>query len=222
VNKLTSLVVIALVFSAFGVSLSQTGDKTIVQTEAGRLVEQMREFSMQRAAGPRSDGTIDPRERRRQEITEKLRRLGKQAVPALVQALADPNVQMRRNAELVLIELGGAYSHSMDPELKVDIREAIPSLIVATEDTDSTVRAWAALALAEVGPDAWEAIPVLIRLLKDPEEGPRNTSCIALGRIGTAAKEALPALREALNDPSKDVRDFAQRAIENIQNGPIR
>lgn len=221
-NKLTPLVVIALVFAAFGVNLGQTGEKSIVQTEAERLVEQMRGFSMQPGASPRSDGTTDPRELRRQEITEQLRDLGKQAVPALVHALADPHVQMRRNAELVLIELGGAYCHSMDQKLKVDIREAVPSLIVATEDTDSTVRAWAAHAIAEVGPDAWEAIPVLIKLLKDPEEGPRNTGCIALGRIGPAAKEALPALREALNDPSKDVRSFAQQAIENIQKRPIR
>jgi HEAT repeat protein len=217
VSKLTPLVVIALVFAAFAVSLSQTGEKSIVQTEAERLVEQMRGFSMQPAAGPRSDGTLDPREQRRQEITEQLRGLGKQAVPALVHALADPDVQMRRNAELVLIELGGAYSHSMDPKLKVDIREAIPTLITVMQDSDTAVRAWAAHALAEIGPDAKEAVPVLIKLLKDPEEGPRNTSCFALGRIGPAAKVALPALRETLNDPSEDVRRFAQEAIEKIE-----
>lgn len=120
------------------------------------------------------------------------------------------------HAELVLIELGGAYSHFMDPKHKVNIRVAIPALIIATQDSDTAVRAWAAHALAELGPDAKEAVPVLLRLLKDREEGPRNTSCIALGRIGPAAKEALPALRETLNDPSEDVRRFAQQAIENI------
>ena len=116
---------------------------------------------------------------------------------------------------MVLINLAGGYSSEARP--KLDIRNAIPELIQATEDDDTDVRAWAAHALAEIGPDAKEAVPALLKLLKDREEGPRNTSCIALGNIGPAAKDALPALREALNDPSKDVRRFAERAIEKIQ-----
>jgi HEAT repeat protein len=80
------------------------------------------------------------------------------------------------------------------------------------------VRAWAAHALAEIGPDAKDAVPALIKLLKDSDEGPRNDSCMALGDIGPVAIDALPALRNALNDPSKDVRQFAQRAIDKIQN----
>jgi HEAT repeat protein len=130
----------------------------------------------------------------------------------LVRALKDPDVQMRRNADLVVFELAWGYDSK-----PMDMREAIPALIQATEDKDGTVRAWAASALGEIGPDAKVAVPALIKLVGDRDEGCRNDACIALGDIGPATKDALPALREALNDPSKDVRHFAKRAIGRIQ-----
>src|SRR5438045_2856197 len=110
------------------------------QSAAEQLVEQMRGFSMQRAAWARSDGTIDPIEQRRQEITDRLRNLGSNCVPALVHALSDPDVQMRRNVELAMISLAGPY----ESKPQVDIREALPALIKATTDNDTDVRAWAA------------------------------------------------------------------------------
>jgi HEAT repeat protein len=169
---------------------------------------------MQRGALRRSNGKIDLKEQRKVEITDQLRAIGKEdAVPALIRALKDPSAQMRQNAELTMIFLAGAY----DAKPKVDIREAIPELIKATEDSDRDVRAWAAGALAEVGAGAKEAVPALVRLLGDSYEGSRNNSCIALRRIGSAASNALPALRNALNDPSSDVRRFARLAIEEIE-----
>ena len=53
----------------------------------------------------------------------------------------------------------------------VDTRPAIPALVTATADDDAQVRAWAAHALAEIGPGAAAAIPALITLLSDPNEG---------------------------------------------------
>ena len=192
-----------------------SGTRPINCNESWKLVQQMCGFSMQLPAVGRGDGKIDPIDKKRAEIYEKLRACGQPAVFALAKALSDPDVQLRRNAALVLIDLPGRYSRGSHP--KVDTRPAMPALIKATSDLDGDVRAWAAHALAEIGPDAKVAIPDLIRLLKDPMEGPRNTSCIALGRIGPAAKTAIPALQEALNDPSKDVRQFARDAIGNIQ-----
>jgi len=185
---------------------------TTLFPEATKLVEEMRSMSMQFSPGGRSDGRVDPADARRHEIVDGLRALKEQSVPSLVQALADPEVQMRRNAELVLIHLAGAY----DGAPKVNIRSAIPALIKNTKDEDADVRAWAAHALKEIGPAAVPAVPALISLLTDPEEGPRNTSCMALGAIGPAAREALPALRKALHDPKPDVRRFAAAAIQNI------
>jgi HEAT repeat protein len=192
-----------------GVETNDSAD----HSQSQKIVEEMRGFSMQPAGVPRSDGKVDPREQRRQEIIRQLRNIGRPAVPALASALKDPDPQMRRNAELVIISLAGAY----DGGPEINIQEALPALVTATEDADSTVRAWAAHALAEMGPEAKDAVPALLKLLNDPDEGPRNTSCMALGAIGPAAKEALPALRNALNDSSKDVRQFAKHAIEKIE-----
>jgi HEAT repeat protein len=181
------------------------------QDEAYRVVEEMRSFSITIQPG----GNITPREARRREITKQLHDLGSAAILALVRALRDGDVQLRRNAALAMIDLAGGFSAEARPPL--DIREALPELIRATEDSDSGVRAWAAHAIAAIGTDAAPAIPALLRLLRDPEEGPRNTSCIALGRIGAPATAALPALRQALNDPSSTVRRFAQTAINQIE-----
>jgi HEAT repeat protein len=216
VNKFILLGIIVVVSAGSEVSRIQTSTNTAtVQTEAERIVDQMRGFSMQMPTIAPSDGRISPIEQRRQAIMKELRRLGDESVPPLARALSDTDVQMRRNAVLVLIYLGGGYSPELQP--KLDIRKGMRELIRATEDRDRDVRAWAAHALAEMGSDAKEAIPALLRLLEDREEGPRNTSCLALGRIGPAAEDALPALRAALNDPSRDVRGCAQQAIAKIQ-----
>jgi hypothetical protein len=173
-------------------------------------VEKMRGFSMQNRPGfrkPDRDSIL------RDEIMAEFRRIGKEVVPAIACALKDPDVQMRRNATLVLIELAGDWTGKPT----VDTRTAIPSLISATEDPDHHVRAWAAHALSEIGPDAKEAVPVLTNMLKDSEEGPRNMSAMALGQIGAAARTALPALREALKDPKEDVRRISKAAIALIE-----
>jgi HEAT repeat protein len=184
----------------------------LFQSEAERTVERMRGLSMVLQA----TGMPGKEELARQEILTKLHELGRDSISPLVHALKDSDVQMRQNAALTMGWLAGGYDAKLRPPL--DITGAIPDLIEALEDRDADVRAWAAGAIAETGPNGKEAIGALIKLLKDPEEGPRNQSCIALGRIGPAAREALPALREALNDPKQDVRRFAQMAIDRIQN----
>ena len=179
---------------------------------AVQIVEGMRGMSMQ-SRRPRSDGKPDPIEDRRRDILNELRVLGKDSVPALCDALRDQNVQMRRNAALVLIELRGEWTG----QPVVDTRAAVPALITATKDADADVRAWAAHALAEMGSDAAPAVDALIELIEDPQEGPRNTSAMALGKIGQAAAKAVPALTRALADKSEDVRSIAAAALERIR-----
>ena len=203
-----------LVTLCSGASYFQTAPSTPSPglNEAQRIVEEMRGMSMSAEA----IGKPTSREEQRRQIIKRLHGLGaSQTVIALSAALRDPDIQMRQNAALALIELGGGYSRDVTPPL--DIRAALTALMDATADEDSGVRAWSAHAIAEMGPAATPAIPALVRLLRDSEEGPRNTACIALGRIGPAAAEALPALRHALNDPSSDVRGFARRAIDRIE-----
>jgi len=184
-----------------------------VYHQADAIVEEMRGLNMQSASAPLDDGRIDPKELRWEEIIKQLRLTRTEAVSALIHTLKDPNVQMRRNTDQVIIWLAGGY----DGGPKMDMQRAIPALSQATKDVDGTVRAWAALALGENGSDAKASVPALIKLVHDSDEGCRNDACIALGDIGPAAKEALPALRIALNDPSRDVRQFAKLAIDKIR-----
>ena len=212
---IATVLVVGLLVVTWDSSGQVSPNESTIPANAARAVEQMRGISMQRRAAPRSDGRIDGAEERKSEITRQLHQLGSEAIPALARALSDADVQMRRNAALVLIMLGGGYSAEATP--KLGIRGAMPALIVATQDPDTHVRAWAAHALAEMGPGAQPALPALVRLLRDAGEGPRNNASAALARVGPGAGEALPVLREALRDPSADVRRCAQHAIERIQ-----
>ena len=154
-KQLILLVFIAFLPAGSSAPLSQTlANNSTARTQAEQTVEQMRGFSMQ----PQAGGLPGPIEKRRQQITARLHQLGNEAVPALVHALSDSDVQMRRNVVLVLINPAGGYSAEAQP--KLDIRNAMPELIQATEDSDTDVRAWAAHALAEIGPDAKEALPL--------------------------------------------------------------
>ena len=147
------------------------------------------------------NGVWSAEELHKRAILKQLHELGKQSLPPLIRAFKDPDVQMRRNAALALLNLAGGFSMELRPVL--DISEALPDLIQAMNDSDSSVRAWTAQAIGEIGPTARDAVPMLVTLLNDPAEGPRNSSCIALGKIGPAAREALPAFPDR---PRRDVR----------------
>src|SRR4051812_3909406 len=67
-----------------------------VQKEAASTVQSMRGFSTQRQPMPPGDGKISPLEQRVAEITKHLHQLGPAAIPELVNALKDSDVQMRR------------------------------------------------------------------------------------------------------------------------------
>jgi HEAT repeat protein len=178
---------------------------------AAELVAELGQFR----AGLPGTGLPDATEIRRRAVYDRLWTLGPAALPALIQGLADPDVQIRRNVALFLGAAGGGWYQSGRTPL--DIRDCLPALIVALADADPRVRQLAADAVGAIGADAAAAVPQLIALLASPDEGSRNTACIALSGIGRGAREALPALRGALGDPSSDVRRFAQRAIDAIE-----
>jgi HEAT repeat protein len=186
-----------------------------VQDQSEKTVQQLRQLPTPLPAVARSNGTIDPVERRRRALYHELRQLGSDALPALTRGLEDHDVQLRRNVALALNVLAGDWFDR--PQERMDIRAALPALIAALQDADGSVRAWSARAIGEIGPDAAQAVPALVRLLGNADEASRNSACIALSGIGSAAKAALPALENALVDPSADVRRFAQRAIEKIR-----
>ena len=156
-------------------------------------------------------------ERIRMDTYERLLARGAEAVAALADALDDPDLNMRRKAALTFGALGGGWwSFECGPK-KLEIAAALPALVAATNDTDSSVRAWSAQAIGDIGAAAASAVPTLIDLLDHPDEGTRNSAALALRGIGPAASAALPALRAALSDPSPHVRRFASNAIERIE-----
>jgi HEAT repeats len=199
--------------TVFALSLSGTSLViTHAQSPADLLVQQLRDLP---TPLPNSNGVVKPEERRRSQLYDQLRRLGPEGVLALSRGLHDDDVQLRENAALALSVLAGAWFDSSWS--KLDIKIALPALVVALQDSEPNVRAWSAQAIGEIGPDAESAVPELITLLSNPDEGSRNSACIALRGIGPPAKTALPVLRNSLSDPSKDVRRFAELAIKSIQ-----
>jgi HEAT repeat protein/beta-lactamase regulating signal transducer with metallopeptidase domain len=151
-------------------------------------------------------------------------------VTALIAALKDPDVEVRR---AVVRALGN----------RRDLR-AVPGLTEALRDQDAEVRSGAIEALAELGdtraasafasalgdesvevrraaarglaelkvPDATDP---LIRALKDGDAEVRQTAAEALGEIGD--RRAVPGLIEALADRSADVRHQAAHALGHLK-----
>jgi HEAT repeat protein len=158
---------------------------------------------------------IPDRERLRLVLYKRLIDFGNDAMPALSRGLSHADFRVRRNVCLYLHAAPWFY-----PEVKhrgINIYLALPALVLALEDSDATVRAWAADTIGSFGTGASVAIPSLIRLLEDKDEGPRNNACNALRSMAPVAKEALPALRRALSDPMPNVRGLARAAIKEIE-----
>jgi hypothetical protein len=180
-----------------------------------RIVGSIWNFSIRLPGVATGDGRPSADELRTRTILEQLHSLGQDALPALILGLQDRAVTLRQNAAFILLNLGGGFSAAN--QTKIDIRETLPALIAALDDSDAQVRGWSAQAIGQVGPDAAAAVAALIVLLSNADEGSRNSSCIALRRIGPSASAALPALQRALSDSSSDVRRFAELAIAAIQ-----
>jgi HEAT repeat protein len=101
---------------------------------------------------------------------------GARAVPVLVQALGDPDAQVRLKAADALGAVG---------------RDAVPALGSALNEGPTPVRIAAARALARLGPEAAEALPALRSALSDGEPLVVAMAVAALGRTGRGAVPAL-------------------------------
>jgi HEAT repeat protein len=98
-----------------------------------------------------------------QEIAaQALGRIGKPAVPMLMNALQHRDPHVRKQAAQVLAKIG--------PEAN----QAVPLLVAVLDDADPAVRRAATRALGQIGPAAQEAVPALMRSLVQPEAPARN------------------------------------------------
>jgi hypothetical protein len=172
------------------------------------------------APAPCSPPPLPPTEIKRQRIYSQLSALGSAGVAALARGLQNEDVSVRNNAVLALYVLSDDSLSSDRVTPRVDIRAALPALIVALDYSamrlDSRTGALAAQAIGNIGAPGVDAVPTLVKLLGSEDEGLRNGACIGLGGIGPSARSALPQLKVALADPSNDVRGFARLAIAKI------
>lgn len=130
--------------------------------------------------------------------------MGEPAVPALIDALKDPEARVRNAAASALWGLG--------PKA----RNAVPSLAEALADNDDGVRLGVVMALESVGRDAAAAVPALARAVRDRDGNVRLWAAKALAKIGPPARSALPALAEAARyDSTRSAAEDAIRAIKN-------
>jgi HEAT repeat protein len=160
------------------------------------------------------------------------------AAPALIRALADPNLFVRWAAARTLGKMGPVQITTAVPALArllfdsdLDVRlaaatalehfgpaaeSAVPSLIRALTATDAVEREAVVRTLEGIGTGALPAVPALMAALSDSEPHVRQMAAELLGKFGALAGRAEPALRRALNDPDPEVRRAASDALLSI------
>jgi HEAT repeat protein len=136
------------------------------------------------------------------------------AIPALIAALRDREVEVRKGAAGSLGEIiaGGGQGREW----------VIPALIGALSDRAAWVRQTAALELGSiVKPGDREAGAVIAALqsrLVDPSAGVRVWACGSLTRLGRG-RECIPVLIEALDESETTVRAIAVATLADAGTG---
>jgi len=134
----------------------------------------------------------------REAAVQALGKIGRPAVPPLLEALRSRQAQRARPMIIAALKM-------------IADRSAVPALLEALADTDWHVRQAAAEALGEIG-DA-RAIAPLVRTLGDRHDGPRWAAADALAKLGAPA---VPALIEALHVTEWRLRWAAVTALGKI------
>lgn len=132
--------------------------------------------------------------------TAVLANIGEAAVPALVVALRDPDMDVRHAAAFTLGAMGQAATMATKPLLHR-----------AKRDKNRRVRRTAVWALASIH---HRLVISLTRSLADPSPGVRKAAVRALGQLSSEACPARPKLHQLKwTDPSPEIRQEAAEAM---------
>jgi hypothetical protein len=135
---------------------------------------------------------------------------GYKAVPALVSALDDSDIEVRTR---VINTLGG-----MGP----GAAPAVPRLIRLLQDKKQRKedRLSVAIALGRIGPTAQEAVPVLLQILESEDDYLQKGAVFALPTVGRGDKRVAPALIKALGQTDRLVQERAALALGRFGQDP--
>ncbi len=128
---------------------------------------------------------------------------GSAAVPALCQALTDPEAEVRAVAAMALGQL-----FQRQAELVTVI---LPELAARLADDVGTVRQAAADALAQCGE---AALPALATVLAGDHQGARTRAAYVLRKMATRA--SAPLLFQYLNDPNYLVHTWIYETLDDL------
>lgn len=128
----------------------------------------------------------------------------KAAVPALVKALEDGNIEVRVAAARALGSLGPAT------------KDAVGPLTKTLKDSEPKVRGYAAFALGKIGPASAPAAADVAVLLTDPSVDIRRAAVTALSEIRPGPKVMIPILSKVLKDADRSVVLPALHALAEL------
>jgi HEAT repeat protein len=183
--------------------------------------------------------------RERLVALERLGDLGptaRQALPALVRLLADPDESVETAAARAIRRVGPddvtvealtqrLATSGLGPIARTEMAcamtgtsrsdMAVTRLGQALAEPDEIAAARAAECLGEIGGAAAPTVPDLARLLL-ARRGPfaRSHAAQALGRIGPPAADAIPSLVQASQDTDPNVARAAQQALARLRAAP--
>lgn len=139
-----------------------------------------------------------------EEIISAVSRIGRPAVPLVLEALPQAGSKTRAGLIQALQRMGHAAAGS------------ISSLRQWLDDQQPDIRRGALEVAAALALPAHEAVPIYRQAMTDADARIRARSADLLGAIGPGAEAALPELTRALDDPDVHVRDHAASAMERV------
>lgn len=119
----------------------------------------------------------------------------------LVASLGSPNDTARKAAAETLVSSGA---------------QAVPQLTKALESDSAPVRAAAAYALNEIGPEAKAATPTLLEALQDDDELVRALATSTLTKVGLDQSVLINLLTATIQNETGLVKDIAADALVNV------